>query len=111
MFNCKSVVKRDGRIVKFNSEKIWNAINSALAKVQSELRDYSIAEPQSLDSIVSQVKGKLEFEIMKVEDIQDIVEKILIEDNLPEIAKEYIIYRNERNKIREVKSDLMKTMK
>lgn len=111
MFNCKSVVKRDGRIVKFNSEKIWNAINSALAKVQSELRDYSIAESQSLDSIVSQVKEKLEFEIMKVEDIQDIVERILIEDNLPEIAKEYIIYRNERNKIREVKSDLMKTMK
>lgn len=103
----KQIVKRDGTVVPFDYFKIRQAIAKANANVPSEtLTD------RELDNLTSQVVSSIEdFKIPEVEEIQDIVELVLMENEVPLTAKAYIIYRSERAKIREQKSDLMETFK
>jgi len=101
--------KRDGRIVPFNEEKITDAIFKAAQAVGGENR--KIAE-----SLTKQVIKELEKQgyngvIPTVEEVQDIVEKVLIENGHARTAKAYILYRDKRSRIREGKSDLMDTVK
>ncbi len=101
------IVKRDGREVPFNIEKIANAIFKAAQAVGG--RDYSIA----LD-LACQVANELEKEIGEngkptVEQIQDMVEKVLVTNGHARTAKEYILYRAERTRVRDMNSRLMKT--
>lgn len=100
----KQIVKRDGRKVDFDLEKIANAIFKAAQAAGGH--DYETAQ-----KIANEVQKKLYDEIDEcptVEQIQDTVEKILIKEKHAKTAKQYIIYRNERTRIREMKTKLMK---
>ena len=96
------IEKRDGAVVGFDKQKIINAIIPAMKEAQMIDYEYAI-------EIANKIHN-LEKDIVKVEEIQDIVEKELMK-KYPNTAKRYIIYRNDRSKIREMKSDLIKKVK
>lgn len=99
----EKIVKRDGRIVEFNSEKITNAIEKA-AKVTKEF-DSGIAK--SLTEKVIQVTQELvkkkadNLKASSVEEIQDIVEQVLLASDYKKTAKSYILYREQQSKLRD----------
>ena len=93
--------KRDGRIVDFNPQKIANAIHKAFNAVKIENGEY--AEKLSRE-VVKIVEEKFKDKIPTVEDVQDIVEKVLIKNGYAEVAKAYILYRHKRAELRERKS-------
>lgn len=97
------VKKRDGNIVKFNSNKIANAISAANKSVKRTQR----ATANERKEIIKYVKS-LNMEVVSVEEIQDIIENKLMEFGKFELAKKYIVYREERTKIRNKNSQLMK---
>ncbi|MFL0195605.1 anaerobic ribonucleoside triphosphate reductase [Clostridium sp. WILCCON 0269] len=101
------VVKRDGRKVEFNSIKITNAIKSA-----SEEIGYELKESDFIDLTQKVIKQIEEFNVKEiyVEEIQNVVEKILLQNGHRNIGLVYSNYRNERTKIRDIKSDLMKVI-
>lgn len=101
------VVKRDGREVKFNSEKIGNAIKKAAKEIE-----YNLKESQVLD-VVQKVINYIEMtgkEKVSVEEVQNLVEKALNDSGYGKIQKVYSTYRVERTRVREIKSDLMKAI-
>ncbi len=90
--------KRDGRIVPFNNEKITSAIYRAVLATGG--RDRSLAESLST-RVVELLDEKYGSEaIPAVEDVQDIVERVLVENGHAKVAKDYIIYRQKRAEIR-----------
>jgi len=100
------IKKRDGRIVDFDPEKITEAIWKAAQSVGGT--DRGIAEKISAQVVsVLQVFYKSEEEIPTVEQIQDLVEKILIENGHARTAKAYIIYRQKHADLREQKEEIL----
>ncbi|NLW39432.1 MAG: anaerobic ribonucleoside triphosphate reductase [Tissierellia bacterium] len=97
--------KRDGREVPFNMEKIANAIFKAAQAVGGQNYDMALELAEEVTLILDE---KYKDSIPGVEDIQDIVEKVLIERGHARTAKEYILYRAERTRIREMNTRLMK---
>jgi len=95
------VRKRDGKIVKFDASKITNAIFAAAMAVGG--KDRKEADRLSA-KVVEQVRVKFEDGMPGVEDVQDIVEKVLIEEGHAKTAKAYILYREQHKKIREAKT-------
>ncbi len=97
------VRKRDSRIVSFSKNKIVTAIHKAFLSVDKD-------EKEKAGKIAEQVAVKLEKRyagnILDVEKIQDVVEEILIKNNLADVAKSYILYRQKRKELREIKSVL-----
>lgn len=99
----EKVVKRDGKIVEFNSEKITNAIEKA-AKVTKEF-DKSTAK--NLTEKVVELTQELvarKRENMKaasIEEIQDVVEYILLSSEYKQTAKSYMLYREQQSKLRD----------
>jgi len=98
----ENVVKRDGRVVPFDKNKIVEAIWKAQKAVG--INDRALAE-STADLVVMELESR--GGTPKVEDIQDIVEKKLIEKNQARIAKAYIIYREKRAEIREEKKKVL----
>ncbi len=96
--------KRDGRIVDFDPEKIVNAIFKAAQAVGG--RDRVLAEKLAME-VVKIVNERFKGKIPTVEDVQDIVEKVLVENGHYKTAKAYILYREEHRKLREIKSLLL----
>ena len=94
-----TVVKRDGRLVPFDETKITLAISKALK-----------CSPQDLVVLINEITSQITQSKISVEEIQDLVEKALINHNYADAAKAYILYRNERTKRREARSDLNKTI-
>ena len=93
----QTVVKRDGRIVGFNEQKISAAIRKAMLTTEE-------GEDEALITSISDrisIKGK---EQMTVEEIQDLVENELMKSSRKEVAKAYIKYRNARNIARKAKT-------
>ena len=97
--------KRDGRAVPFNIEKISNAIFKAAQSCGG--RDYQTAFSLAQE-VASYVETHCKDEIPSVEFIQDAVEKVLVEHGHARTAKEYILYRAERSRIREMDTRLMR---
>lgn len=95
------VMKRDGTIVDFDRKKIENAIFKAAKAVGGS--DYSIAE-RLTDQVIELLEKKFGYSIPHVEDIQDIVEKVLIENGHAKTAKAYILYRKQHQDMREFKN-------
>jgi len=95
------VKKRDGTIVDFDRKKIENAIFKAAKAVGGS--DFTIAEKLT-DQVVNILENKFGFNVPNVEDIQDIVEKVLIENGHAKTAKAYILYRKQHQDIREFKN-------
>jgi ribonucleoside-diphosphate reductase alpha chain len=99
----KSIRKRDGRIVKFDPEKIATAIAKAFIAVgQEEDR----APANLAKKVVEEAELRFSDLIAGVEEIQDIVERVLIDSGYSDVAKAYILYRQKRSEIREAKSYL-----
>lgn len=98
------VIKRDGRIAEFDREKIKNAVLAAFKEVDDEV---SQSAKDKASEIASYING-VEDEKISVEKIQDIVEEKLMASKRKDVARAYIIYRNDRNRIREQKSDVIK---
>jgi ribonucleoside-triphosphate reductase len=107
MIVLTNIKKRDGRVVGFSKEKITRAIYKAAKAVGGS--DYDIAEELSDQVITYLYKNYSENECPDVETIQDIVEKVLIEEGHARTAKEYILYRSDRTRERESNTRLMKT--
>lgn len=99
------IKKRDGREVPFNIEKITNAIFKATKAAGQE--DYDLAMILA-DKVVQRLHEDPNKAIPTVEEIQDIVEKVLIEEGHANTAKKYILYRAERTRVREMNTRLMK---
>ena len=99
------IKKRDGREATFNIEKIAHAVFRASSSVGET--DYKSVLDLS-GQIANRVEKEMTDEIPNVEQIQDIVEKVLIENDWAEEAKAYIIYRAERTRLREMDTKLMK---
>ncbi len=101
------IMKRDGRKVPFNIEKIANAIFRAAQAVGGTDMNEAMELAVKTCELYEKEYGK---EIPTVEIIQDLVEKTLIENGHAQTAKAYILYRYERTRDREMKSNLMKIM-
>lgn len=104
------IKKRDGRYTTFNYDKIKNAINKAFISCEVEVSD------DKLEQLAFNVINELQKEfpngkIPTVEKTQDIVEKVLMNSNYYDVAKAYILYRKEREHIRNKSERLMKTYK
>lgn len=100
----QEIIKRDGRTVGFDIERIATAIYKSAKAVGGQ--DYEIAMKLSTD-VVRHLESQ-NVTLPSVEEIQDAVEKILIETGHAKTAKEYILYRAERTRIREKNTRLMK---
>jgi len=102
MVTITKIKKRDGRIVEFDSNKITEAIWKAAKTVGG--KDRSLAESLA-EQVIRQLEKQLKpDEIPRVEQVQDIVEKTLIENGQASVAKAYILYRQKRTKIRRTKT-------
>lgn len=109
----ETVRKRDGRLIPFNSDRITRAIFLAANKVaerENKNANYSLAEILTQD-VIKLLNLKYVNKTPGVEDIQDAVVKVLIEKGHAKTSEEYITYRTERNRIRNSKSRLMKSIK
>ena len=94
----KEVVKRDGRVVPFDECKIRTAVQKAMNEV-------NYPHLGMADCVVYPIRD-LEKETMSVEDIQDEVEKLLIQCKLVDVAKAYIRYRYDHEKVRDFDSEI-----
>lgn len=103
------IKKRDGRVVEFDPSKITVAISKAIKAVNEDI-DALDCDNISL-AMTRTVCEKLEesYEVPTVEQVQDVVEKVIIEFGYTEVAKAYILYRAERTRIREANNELMLT--
>jgi len=99
------IKKRDGRIVPFDSEKIYNAISKAAEAVGSYDREKTKPVVEKILNYVEQTFS--EKNIPTIEDMQDIVEKVLIEEGHVKTAKAYILYRDEQRRLRQRKQELV----
>lgn len=98
------IIKRDGRKVPFNVEKIANAIFKAAQSCGGS--DFNEAMDIAV-SVCNYYEKSYGSKIPTVEEVQDLVEKILIENGHAKTAKAYILYRYERTRSREMKTNLM----
>ncbi len=103
----QNIKKRDGRVVPFELDKITEAIFMA-AKATGG-RDRATAEKLA-GQVVEYLENELNEVEPAVETIQDTVEKVLIETGHARTAKEFILYRSTRSRVREMNSGLMKTL-
>ena len=97
----KKIRKRDGRLVKFESGKIADAIYKATIAVKKKNRKLS---EELATKVVKILEKRFIDKIPSVEDVQDLVEKILIQEGYSDIAKAYILYRKRREEIRKTKA-------
>jgi len=103
----KNIIKRDGRKTDFDIKKIENAISKAMNAVGE--REFKTAHKLAcfVEEEINKTYG--ENSTPTVEEIQDIVEKVLMKKGHEDTAKAYILYRDKRNKVRELNTSLMKT--
>ena len=97
-----NVVKRDGKVVQFDGEKI----KTAIGKANNETNELTEEER---DKVADTVIQKITKDVIDVEEIQDMVEVELIAHNFPKTAKAYILYRNLQQQLR--KRDIFKPRK
>ncbi|WP_077532332.1 anaerobic ribonucleoside triphosphate reductase [Massiliimalia massiliensis] len=102
----EKIVKRDGREAQFHKEKIAKAVYQAAHALGGT--DYAQSE-QIADMVIDYLENVLHLQAPTVEQVQDVVEKILIENGHARTAKEYILYRADRTRVREMNTRLMKT--
>lgn len=104
------VIKRDGRIVDFDSTKIERAILAAFRDVDGGITDYAKEKAENIASYIEGYYLDVD-ETPGIEEIQDLVEKGLMSTKRKDVAKNYILYREERTKIRNANSKLMQNIK
>ncbi|MCR5150855.1 MAG: ribonucleoside triphosphate reductase, partial [Clostridiales bacterium] len=99
------VVKRDGSVTEFNITKITKAITQAFDALEKQYH------PSTIDFLALKVtadfESKIDNNLIAVEDIQDSVEYVLVQAGFDDVAKAYILYRKQREKIRNMKSTIL----
>ena len=99
------VEKRDGKVTDFQIDKISGAIQKAF---EASEKQYS---PEMIDIISLHVtadfQSKIKEEKISVEDVQDSVENVLIQSGYADVAKAYILYRKQREKVRNMKATIV----
>lgn len=99
------VIKRDGKIAEFNISKIANAITKAF---DAQNKQYN---PDIIDFLALKVtadyQDKIEDDVISVEKIQDSVEQVLVHAGYADVAKAYILYRKQREKVRNMSSTFL----
>ena len=101
-----TIVKRDGRCVLFDIDKIANAIFKAAQALGGS--DYEMAQNLA-QQVADYLENTCHNETPSVEEIQDAVEHVLVESGHARTAKEFILYRAQRTKVRDMNTRLMKT--
>ena len=102
MFN---VIKRDGEVAAFQLSKITQAIEKAF---QAQEKQYTPDMMEMLGlRVTADFQKKIKKDQVSVEDIQDSVENVLIQCGYSEVAKAYILYRKQREKVRNMKSTIL----
>jgi ribonucleoside-triphosphate reductase len=99
------VVKRDGEVAEFNLDKITGAIAKAFDATQMQYNE-DMTGLLGL-RVTAAFQSKIENGLIDVESIQDCVEQVLIQAGYAEVAKAYILYRKQREKIRNMKSTIL----
>ncbi|MBR2414195.1 MAG: ribonucleoside triphosphate reductase [Clostridia bacterium] len=99
------VVKRDGKIAEFDIQKIAAAITKAF-EAQNKQFVPGIIDFLAL-KVTSEFEPKIKDGLVQVEDVQDSVESVLIKAGYDDVAKAYILYRRQREKIRNMKSTIL----
>lgn len=102
------IQKRDGRQVPFNVQKIADAIYKAASAVGGKDFNSALALAEEVCRVLDE-KATKSGKIPSVEDVQDTVEKVLVENGHAKTAKAFILYRANRTRIREMNTTLMKT--
>ena len=99
------VVKRDGKVTDFNISRITVAVTQAFEALEKQYN------PNIIDLLALKVTADYEPKIkdgkISVEDIQDSVESVLVQAGYADVAKSYILYRKQREKIRNMKSTIL----
>ncbi len=101
-----SIIKRDGRKVEFNKTKITDAIEKAFS-ASGSAKTREVAE-ELANQVVSRLASDENIGVPTVEAVQDVVERVLIDNFYVRTAKSYILYRAERSRARQMNSRLMR---
>ena len=97
------VEKRDGRKVNFEKDKVRTAVLKAFIDVDGKETQYAKDKARDVANYIESLDKD-----MSVEEIQDLVEERLMASNRKDVASAYIIYRNDRNRVREKNSNIIK---
>lgn len=101
------VIKRDGRKVDFDRNKIIKAVLAAFDEVDGEITP----EAKRKATVITNHIESLNKKSMNVENIQDIIETMLMDGKRKDVARAFVIYRNDRTRVREQNTNLMKSIK
>lgn len=103
----KKILKRDGREVDFDASKIANAISKAVDPAEGDNPAVSLEDISKI--VLDEIENKyVDSTTPDVEGVQDIIERVLMTNGYPQTAKNYILYRADRTRIREMHGSLMK---
>ena len=91
------IIKRDGRKVEFDQSKIKDAILKAFKSVDGEISNYAKIKSEKIAEYIQQISEERE---LTIDDIQNLVEKGLMSTKRKDVAKAYISYRQERDRLR-----------
>lgn len=103
------VIKRDGRRVNFDHTKIVSAVLGSFSDVDGEITPYATQKAKEIAE-----KAQEHFsdrKVVEIEEIQDFVESALMATKRKDVAKNYILYRDERNRVRQKNSELLKVIR
>ena len=103
------IIKRDGRKEVFNKQKVMNAVKKAFLAVDGTLTKAGVKKIRRIGNEIAEIVTKSTFPL-SVEDIQDRVEELLMDTDRKDVARAYIVYRNERSKVRSRNTTLMKNI-
>lgn len=109
MASQKQITKRDGRIETFNKQKVINAVKKAFVAVDGTLTKAGVKKARRIGKEIEAIILKTNT-TLGVEDIQDKVEELLMATDRKDVAKAYMIYRNDRNRVRHQKTNLMQAV-
>ena len=101
------IIKRDGRKVDFDRNKITKAVLVAFKEVDGEITP----EAKRKATVITNHIDALNKRSMNVEGIQDIIETMLMDGKRKDVARAFVIYRNDRTRVREQNTHLMKSIK
>jgi len=99
-----SIIKRDGRAQTFHESKITDAVFKCLNAAGNDDRHQAL---ELTLEVIRKIKNQYKDDNFTVENVQDLVENVLIENGLAKEAKSYILYRDNRTRLREARSELM----
>lgn len=98
------IIKRDGRRVKFDQNKIIDAVLAAFKEVDKDLSDYAYIKAGNIADYIQEAAEKADHEL-NIEEIQNYVEQGLMSTKRKDVARAYITYRNDRTRERQARSD------